>query len=89
MAKAERDLVLFLDRLPEAIETAITKRAPNVLAAHAFSLAQAFSRFYAAHHILSEANETLRSSRLAVCRLVLTQFAIVLGLLGIEIPERM
>ncbi len=86
---AERDLVLLLDRLPDAIETAIAKRAPNVLSDHAFTIAQGFSRFYAAHHILSETNEVLRGSRLAVCRLVLTQFAVVLGLLGIEIPERM
>ncbi|MBI1211974.1 MAG: arginine--tRNA ligase [Alphaproteobacteria bacterium] len=86
---AERDLVLLLDRLPDAIDQAILKRAPNVLSDHAFSVAQAFSRFYAAHHILSGQNEALRASRLAVCRLVLTQFAVVLGLLGIEIPERM
>jgi arginyl-tRNA synthetase len=86
---AERDLVLLLDRLPDAIDQAIAKRAPNVLSDHAFSVAQGFSRFYAAHHILSEANTSLRASRLAVCRLVLTQFAVVLALLGIEIPERM
>ncbi len=86
---AERDLVLLLDRLPDAIEQAIAKRAPNVLSDHAFAVAQGFSRFYAAHHILSEPNATLRASRLAVCRLVLTQFAVVLTLLGIEIPERM
>jgi arginyl-tRNA synthetase len=86
---AERDLVLLLDRLPDAIDQAISKRAPNVLSDHAFSVAQAFSRFYAAHHILSETNADLRASRLAVCRLVLTQFAVVLGILGIEIPERM
>jgi arginyl-tRNA synthetase len=86
---AERDLVLAVDRLPTAIEVALGKRAPNVLSAFAFELAQGFSRFYAAHHILTEQDATLRASRLAVCRLVLFQLEIVLGHLGIEVPERM
>jgi arginyl-tRNA synthetase len=86
---AERDLVLAVDRLPTAIDIALGKRAPNVLSAFAFELAQGFSRFYAAHHILTEPDATLRASRLAVCRLVLFQLEIVLGHLGIEVPERM
>jgi arginyl-tRNA synthetase len=86
---AERDLVLAVDRLPTAIDIALGKRAPNVLSAFAFELAQGFSRFYAAHHILTEQDATLRASRLAVCRLVLFQLEIVLGHLGIEVPERM
>lgn len=86
---AERDLILALDRLPTAIDSAIAKRAPNVLCDFAFELAQHFSRFYAAHHILSETVEGLLVSRLAVCRLVLIELELVLALLGIEVPERM
>ena len=86
---AERDLVLATDRLPTALDVALAKRAPNVLSAFAFELAQGFSRFYAAHHILTEQDADLRASRLAVCRLVLFQLEIVLGHLGIEVPERM
>ncbi len=86
---AERDLVLATDRLPTALDVALAKRAPNVLSAFAFELAQGFSRFYAAHHILTEQDASLRASRLAVCRLVLFQLEIVLGHLGIEVPERM
>ena len=37
-----------------------TKRAPNILCDYAFTLAQNFSRFYAAHHILSETDTELR-----------------------------
>lgn len=87
--KEERDLILALDRLPAALDVAIAKRAPNVLCAYAFELAQAFSRFYAAHHILSEANESLRASRLAICRLTLNELTRTLDLTGIEVPARM
>jgi hypothetical protein len=45
----DRALILALDRLPHTIDQALTKRAPNILCAFAFELAQSFSRFYAAH----------------------------------------
>lgn len=89
LSDPERSLILALDRLPHTIDQAIAKRAPNILCAFAFELAQAFSRFYAAHHILSEENETLRSNRLATCRLALRELETLLDLLGIEVPERM
>ncbi|NOT40649.1 MAG: hypothetical protein HOP13_09165 [Alphaproteobacteria bacterium] len=52
-------------------------------------LAQRFSSFYAAHHILSEENASLRAARLTLCALALAQIQSTLTLLGIEIPERM
>lgn len=86
---AERALMLALDRMPTAIDQAIARRAPNIICAYAFEVAQGFSRFYAAHHILSEENATLRASRLAICRLSLRTLETLLDLLGIEVPERM
>jgi arginyl-tRNA synthetase len=65
------------------------KRAPNMLCDYAFELAQAFSRFYAAHHILSESDENLRAARLGLSAQVLAALTRVLDLLGIEVPERM
>jgi arginyl-tRNA synthetase len=88
-SEAERALILALDRLPTALDTAIAKRAPNVLCDFAFELAQHFSRFYAAHHILSEPYATLRSARLSMCRLTLTQLERTLDVLGIEVSKRM
>jgi arginyl-tRNA synthetase len=81
--------MLALDQLPTALEAAIAKRSPNILCVHAFDLAQRFSSFYAAHHILSEENAALRAARLSLCQLALTQLQSALMLLGIETPERM
>ena len=64
-------------------------RAPNILCEYAFELAQVFSRFYGAYHILSESDDALRASRLGLCGLTLAVLTKVLDLLGIEVPERM
>jgi arginyl-tRNA synthetase len=85
----ERALLLQLLGLPDAMAVAEEKRAPNILCDYAFSLAQSFSRFYAEHHILSETDGTLRAARLGLSRLTLTVLVNVLGILGIEVPQRM
>lgn len=87
--ETERELILALGQLPEAVAQAEAKRAPNELADFAYGLAQSFSRFYAACHILSETDEAVRRSRLALARLTLAQLELTLSLLGIEVPERM
>lgn len=81
--------MLALDQLPAAVESAAAKRSPNILCAYAFDLAQRFSSFYAAHHILSEENAPLRAARLTLCHLALTQLQSTLTLLGIDTPNRM
>jgi arginyl-tRNA synthetase len=85
----ERRLLLQLLTLPEAMIGAEARRAPNVLCDYAFALAQEFSRFYTAHHILSETDTALRAARLGLCDLTLRVLVKVLDLLGIEVPARM
>jgi arginyl-tRNA synthetase len=85
----ERRLILQLLSLGDCLAGAEDKRAPNMLCEYAFELAQNFSRFYGAHHVLSETDSALRASRLGLCALVLAVLTGVLGLLGIEVPERM
>ena len=85
----ERALALQLLALTDAMAAAEDKRAPNILCDYAFELAQRFSRFYAAHHILSESDAGLKAARLSLCGLVLLTLTRVLDLLGIEVPERM
>jgi arginyl-tRNA synthetase len=86
---AERDLVLVLDAFDHALGEAYDKRAPNFIAEHAYRLAQAFSRFYAACPVLAAADAATRASRLALSAATLNQLETALGLLGIAAPERM
>jgi arginyl-tRNA synthetase len=85
----ERVLALQLASLADALEAAEEKRAPNILCDYVFTLAQNFSRFYAEYHILSESDAGLRAARLGLCSLTLRVLTAILGLLGIEVPERM
>ncbi|MDY0882906.1 arginine--tRNA ligase [Dongia soli] len=88
-AATERDLALMLGAMPDAIIGAYEDLAPNRIADFAYTLGQTFSSFYAACHILSEQDEAIRRSRLALCALTLRQFELCLSLLGIETPDRM
>jgi arginyl-tRNA synthetase len=85
----ERALILQLLGLTDAMTAAEAKRAPSILCEYAFDLAQSFSRFYAAFHILSETDAALRAARLGLCGLSLAVLVKVLAILGIEVPERM
>lgn len=85
---AERDLVLLLDAFDQALADAYDKKAPNFLAEHAYKLAQAFSKFYAACPIMT-AEPVVRASRLALAETTLRQLEQALDLLGIEAPDRM
>ncbi len=86
---ADRPLALMLTELPDAVDAALKNYAPHHLCDYAFRLAQAFSSFYGNCHILSEENAAIRNSRLALCAMTYRQLELVLGLLGINIPERM
>jgi arginyl-tRNA synthetase len=87
--REERNLILQLLALPNAMSGAEHNRAPNILCDYVFTLAQIFSRFYTEHHIMSETDEAVRSTRLALVGVTLAVLSKVLNLLGIEIPARM
>ena len=86
---AERALVLQLDAFNDALRGAYDKRMPHILCEHAYALAQAFSSFYAAAPVMAESDAVKRGSRLALAMATLRQLELVLGLVGIETPERM
>ena len=87
--EAERELLLTLDGFELALSGAYEKRAPHILADHAYNLAGAFSAFYANCPILAASNGAVRASRLALASATLKQLEIALDLLGIQAPERM
>ncbi len=88
-APEERDLALFLLGFADALREAYAKRMPHLLCDHAFQLAQAFSKFYAACRIVDEVDANIRGSRLALAILAGAQLDLILDLLGLEPPVRM
>jgi arginyl-tRNA synthetase len=86
---AERALVLALDGFYDALRGTYDKRMPHILCDHIYTLAQAFSGFYAAAQIMAGPDLAKRASRFALAMATLAQLELGLGLIGIEIPERM
>lgn len=86
---AERNLALYLARLPEVLERTFELRAPNHVAEYAYELATQFNRFYEECHILREPDLARQASWLTLVDLTLRELTLLLDLLGIEIPERM
>ena len=84
----ERELVLVLDAFGHVLAEAYDKRAPNLIAEHAWRLSQSFAKFYAGCPILT-AEAPVRASRLALAALMLKQLELALNLLGIDVPQRM
>jgi len=85
---AERELTLTLDAFETALAEAYDRYAPNAVAEHAYRLAQAFSKFYAACPIL-QAEPAVRASRLALAATTLAQLVTALDVLGISVPDQM
>ncbi|MEQ8936471.1 MAG: arginine--tRNA ligase, partial [Amphiplicatus sp.] len=88
-AGEERDLALRLLDFADALRLAHERRMPHFLCEHAFSLAQAFSKFYASCRIVDEPSADVRASRLALALAAGRQLDLTLQLLGIDVPERM
>lgn len=86
--ESERALALALDAFDGALRAAYDKRAPHFIAEHAYTLAQAFSGFYANCPIL-QSQEPVRGARLALAGATLKQLTLALDLLGLDVPDRM
>jgi arginyl-tRNA synthetase len=78
---------LFL--FPETIQLAAQHYSPALVANYTFDLVKAFNSFYQNVSILGESNEELKVFRVALSKKVAQVIQDALGLLGIEVPERM
>ena len=85
----DRSLALLLAELPEYFDNAMKNYTPHILCDYAFKLAQEFSSFYGNCHILSEKDVSVKTSRLALCYQTHKTLVFIIGLLGIEVPDRM
>ncbi|HEU5119304.1 MAG TPA: arginine--tRNA ligase [Isosphaeraceae bacterium] len=86
---AERALALGILRLPETLQLAASELKPNIVTDYLFSLANAFSTFFEECPVLKAESDERRDSRLALCDLTARTLKLGLGLLGIDVVERM
>lgn len=85
----EQQLLFLLSQYSQRLAEAGADYAPSYIAQYAYELAKTFNQFYAEVSILSEPNPDILLVRVALSDLVGQTIKKAMGLLGIEVPEKM
>lgn len=83
------NLALMLSRVPAILRQAVDSLELALAAKHAYLLAQTFNSFYHRYPVVQEEDERVRTVRTAIIRLYHDGMIHLLGLMGIQVPERM
>ncbi len=89
MHTKEKELIKQLYGFPAAVSEAAAGYSPAVIANYSYELAKIFNQFWDLCPVLKEEDEKLRTFRLILCDTVGRTIKTAMGLLGIEVPERM
>ena len=85
----ERGLVQTALSLPDVVQQAAAQYDPSLLANFSYDVMKAFSSWYASHPILQEQDAAQQTVRLSICALAASTVSTAMGLLGIQMPDRM
>lgn len=85
----ERDLIISLSQYPETVGLAAQDFNPAAVANYVYELAKSYNKFYHEKSILQAETDELKSFRLQLSASTAQVIAHGMGLLGIEVPERM
>lgn len=85
----EEGLIQMLADFKTVVRQAGTDYNPSIIANYAYDLVKEYNQFYHDFSILREENEAMKIFRLALSKNVGKVVKTAMGLLGIEVPERM
>jgi arginyl-tRNA synthetase len=85
----EKDVIIQLEKYSNAIVQAAEEMNPSVIANYIFGLAQTFNSFVTELRILSAESVDKKELRLQLCQMTVNVIKSGMGLLGIQVPERM
>lgn len=86
---SEQEVIRLLEAFPQRIFQAADEYAPSVIAQYAYDLAKEYNRFYTEVSIFGEENQEKLLFRVIFSKAVAQTIKNAMGLLGIEVPERM
>ena len=89
LSTKEEGLIQMLADFTNVVRQAGSDYNPSILANYAYDLVKEYNQFYHDFSILREENEALKVFRLALSQNVGKIVKLAMGLLGIEVPERM
>ena len=88
LTEKEQNLVKLIAKLPAVVKEAGDNYSPALIGNYAYELAKEFNQFYHDYSILKEENEKVRNLRLLLARQCSVAIQNAMGMLGIEMPER-
>ena len=89
LTEKEQNLVKLIAKLPAVVKEAGDNYSPALIGNYAYELAKEFNQFYHDYSILKEENEQVRNLRLLLAQQCSVAIENAMGMLGIEMPERM
>ena len=89
LSTKEEYLIQMLADFANVVAQAGSDYNPSIIANYAYDLVKEYNQFYHDFSILSEENEAVKIFRLALSQNVAKVVKEAMGLLGIEVPERM
>ena len=85
----EKFIIQQIYRFQDVLREASKAFSPALIANYCYDLAKEFNQFYHDFPILKEENLELRNFRLLLCQTLSDRLVQAMGLLGIEMPEKM
>lgn len=85
----EQEVIYLLNQFPDKVQEAAANYAPSVIANYVYDLAKEYNRFYAEVSVFNETDTEMLRFRIAFCATVAQVIKKAMGLLGIEVPEKM
>jgi len=89
ISEKESYLIQLLSGFPAVVRQAGEEFSPALIANYTYDLVKEYNQFYHDFSILREENETLKIFRLNLSEAIAKVIKTAMGLLGIEVPERM
>ena len=89
LSEKEEGLIQMVADFAAVVKQAGTDYSPSIIANYTYDLVKEYNQFYHDFSILREENEAVKVFRLALSENVAKVVRISMGLLGIEVPDRM
>jgi arginyl-tRNA synthetase len=89
ISQKEKDLLKTITLFPDVVKEAGDNYSPAIIANYCYELVKEYNQFYHDHSILAESDEAKRNFRLVLSSTVAKVAKTGMGLLGIQMPERM
>ncbi|MDD4656083.1 MAG: arginine--tRNA ligase [Bacteroidales bacterium] len=89
IAPREREIIKLLNLFPDKIREGGKEHSPAIVANYAYEIAKEFNQYYHEVSILKEEDLNIKLQRLALINIISIVLRKAMGILGIELPERM